>query len=929
MFISYNNVSTVTVKVEDLSEAISISQDTGLGLIVSPKTIDLTNAAQTIEIEVQENVQYSISIDDAGKGWIAHIGTKGLTSEKATFSIAANETYDDREGKITFKQTDGSLSETVVVRQSQTNGLFVTTSDYSLSNEAHTLSVEVKANVDFEVTSQADWITYVETKALKTSTITLSISANEGYDNRTGTVLVKQKNGDLTGQITITQKQTDYLMVAPTSFKVTNEAQNITIDVTDNVIYRVIIPDDAKEWITLKTDTQTKALSNDNVVLAIARNNTYDQRETSITLKQENGALSGTVSIIQAQSDTIGVSPTEINLPYSGGKATIHVETNVSVSAYVQGNPYWITLSEDSPTRSLQSQSFTILADENNGDDRDAYILFRGNGLEQKVHVVQSGFPIIVSASTLVADCLDGAELTLQVKAAGTWTVTEKGSSILTLSEKDGNAGSSSLTISFNGANCTNTDRTVNLEFQCEGLYKIVQLSQVPAFRFDSLDHTLPSSGGSYKFLFHVPRPFQSGLVRTYEYDNGFYQLLYYEGEDNAPDDVSIGEDSSDANPVDTYMYMMYNFEANYAKTARTGRFRLSFTDNGQTLVSEWINVTQLGDPNAGDEADGITTVLQQHSKGTGVPVVILGDGFTKADITSGTFASAARKAYDYFFSVEPVTSLREYFDVWSVSAVSSSNSFDGSTRFGSQFMGGTRIDGNDDVAVRYASKVVPSNKTNDMLIIIVLNSTRYAGTCYLHYWDYGSSRVLVYSVAYVPMSQQSGMTFEDVIHHEACGHGLGKLADEYTGNGAIPASEADNLEVFQRAGAYVNVDLHSDVVYTSWADYAADSRFGYERLSAYKGGYTYNSGVYRPTQTSIMDSNKGIFNAPSRAQIYKRVMGIANDWNWTFDYDSFVSFDATFRSNNYNSSAMSARQNYVERNDFVPLAPPVFVKDN
>ena len=244
--------ATVTVKVEDLSETISISQDTGIGLIVSTETIDLTNAAQTIEIEVQKNVQYSISIDDAGKDWITHVSTKGLTSEKAVFSIAANETYDNREGRITFKQTDGSLSATVVVKQSQTNGLFITTPEYNLSNEAHTLSVEVKANVDYEVTSQADWITHVETKALTASTIVLSIAANKGYDERTGLVYVKQKNGNLTGIITITQNQTDYLAVAPTSFNVTSEAQDITIDVTDNVRYKVIIPDDARLGLLLK-----------------------------------------------------------------------------------------------------------------------------------------------------------------------------------------------------------------------------------------------------------------------------------------------------------------------------------------------------------------------------------------------------------------------------------------------------------------------------------------------------------------------------------------------------------------------------------------------------------------------------------------------------------------------------------------------------
>ena len=83
--------ATVTVKVEELTETISISQDTGLGLIVSPSSFDLTNVAQTIEIEVQKNVEYNISIDPAAREWITHTGTKGLTSEKLAFSIAANE----------------------------------------------------------------------------------------------------------------------------------------------------------------------------------------------------------------------------------------------------------------------------------------------------------------------------------------------------------------------------------------------------------------------------------------------------------------------------------------------------------------------------------------------------------------------------------------------------------------------------------------------------------------------------------------------------------------------------------------------------------------------------------------------------------------------------------------------------------------------
>ena len=116
--------ATITVRVEELTETISVTQETGLGLIVSPTTFDLTNAAQEIEIEVQKNVQYAVSIDDACKDWISQKGTKALSSEKVTFAIAANETYDNREGKITIKQIEGELASTVIVKQKASNIVF-------------------------------------------------------------------------------------------------------------------------------------------------------------------------------------------------------------------------------------------------------------------------------------------------------------------------------------------------------------------------------------------------------------------------------------------------------------------------------------------------------------------------------------------------------------------------------------------------------------------------------------------------------------------------------------------------------------------------------------------------------------------------------------------------------------------------------------
>lgn len=352
--------ATLTVRVEELSETITVTQDTNLGLLVSPTSYDLTNAAQSIEVEVRANVKYTVEIDAACKDWISQTGTKALSTEKITFSIAANESYDNREGKITIKQTDGNLSETIVVKQSQTNGLFITTPEYDLSNEEHTLSVEVKANVSFQVSPQVDWIKYVETKALTSSTIVLSIEANATYDDRTGTVLVKQTNGDLSGTITINQKQTDGLFVTPTDVDVDNAEHTVELEVKNNVSYDVVIPDDAKEWISIKSNTATKALAENKVTLAIAQNTTYDNREASITIKQTDGALAETVKIKQAQTDGLFITTPEYNL--SNESHTLSVEVQANVSFEVTPEAEWIHYVQ---TKALNSSTITLTIDAN------------------------------------------------------------------------------------------------------------------------------------------------------------------------------------------------------------------------------------------------------------------------------------------------------------------------------------------------------------------------------------------------------------------------------------------------------------------------------------------------------------------------------------------------------------------------------------
>ncbi len=247
--------ATVTVKLAEISESLTITQDTGIGLILSPTTFTLTNAAQDIEIEVQKNVPYSINIDEAAASWIKAGGTKALTTDKVTFHISENKDYDDREGKITFKQTDGPLTSVVIVKQNQKDGLFINVNKYKIAQGGGTVEVAVSANVEYEVEPKVEWVHYVETKALNNTTTILTVDENDTYEPRDASVAFKQKNGDLVVSISINQAE----RIAVSSVSLSKSTTALIVGDSDD-LSAVALPDNATDDKTI-----TWASSNDAV----------------------------------------------------------------------------------------------------------------------------------------------------------------------------------------------------------------------------------------------------------------------------------------------------------------------------------------------------------------------------------------------------------------------------------------------------------------------------------------------------------------------------------------------------------------------------------------------------------------------------------------------------------------------------------------
>ena len=129
----------------------------------------------------------------------------------------------------------------------------------------------------------------------------------------------------------------------------------------------------------------------------------------------------------------------------------------------------------------------------------------------------------------------------------------------------------------------------------------------------------------------------------------------------------------------------------------------------------------------------------------------------------------------------------------------------------------------------------------------------------------------------------------------------MGRLADEYNyeENGSLldPGNEKmlSQLKELQGKGMFLNITTSSDFSQTIWADFVTDPRYqaiyASENLKCYEGAYGYYGGVYRLSNNSMMRSGTE-FNAPSRCLIYRRVMNIANGFNWNYSLDDFIQFD-------------------------------------
>ena len=361
-----------------------------------------------------------------------------------------------------------------------------------------------------------------------------------------------------------------------------------------------------------------------------------------------------------------------------------------------------------------------------------------------------------------------------------------------------------------------------------------------------------------------------------------------------------------------------FTVSANTTSSSRSGEIIFKNANNSflTVTVKQGIKTYTSSDYSQ----DGQVTRIHSATVGKGIDVVFVGDAF--ADKDQDLFNKYVELGKEAFFTEEPFRSTKDRFNIYRIGSVSKNGIITqegGDTKFSAQFGDGTYISGDHDAVFRFVQDKMPSVNLKKTIVFVIVNKAKYAGTC----WMFSDNK----AVCYVPLCRNEN-EYAQTLRHEGCGHGFGKLADEYfySSQGTIPTKKIAELKQWKgfAYGFYENVDLTSDRNTILWSKFISDSRYS-GKVDVYEGGYTYPYGVYRPTDNSIMRYNTGGFNAPSREAIYKKIMKFSEGDAWTYDYETFVAFDAPARSAEAVTRA-AAQCAAVDKANFIPLAPPVMV---
>ncbi len=254
----------------------------------------------------------------------------GISSENTWFSAE-----DDRNAAVAFKSIGGKVA------------------------------VDITTNVLWSFSKNGDWLT-IEADT-ETDRITLICESNKETEMLTGSVTITA--GDKTATIDVTQNAYGTLEIA-----VEDGLNNLTMPAVGELTTTLAILSSYEDWTfeTVACPWLLVEKDGDDLILTLEENETYEDRETVITLIAGAGAETPATEQIRISQDrAVLLTSSALSVPFTGtpvGEREITIETNFGEWTYQVEENDWLTVTETGsglkfkaePYGGEQSRSVTV-----------------------------------------------------------------------------------------------------------------------------------------------------------------------------------------------------------------------------------------------------------------------------------------------------------------------------------------------------------------------------------------------------------------------------------------------------------------------------------------------------------------------------------------------------------------------------------------
>lgn len=947
--------ATVVLKCGTVGKNIVVTQKQKDALTVTSSKYEVDSKGGNISVEVKANINFEVEVK---ADWIKQVkssNTRALVTSNLNFTIEPNETGDKREGEIIIKS--GELSETIKVYQGYENFITLTKKDFTIPEEGGNVDIEIKSTLNYEVKmlSDVDWITEVQSRAVSTHTHHYTVSPNETYDSREAKIVFyDSKDESVADTVSIYQMYKGAILVARNEYQFGIDGGTLDLTVQTNLEFNVEVSD---TWI--QQIQPTRALSEYNLSFAISENTEQKDREGTITVKDKNSDKKQTIIVKQSYVDLEREALIALYKATNGDNWTNNTNwcSDKPISEWygitVQDGELWIDLQFNNLVGELPKEIGSLkrltylfllgnkiigtIPEEIGNLDRLTILELSSNSIEGTIPK-EIGKLKELRVINLGHNTLEGniPEWIIDLPHLETFNVysnqlngniPEDIGRLTGLKNLELGANQLSGNIPESIGNLSKLERIDISWNQINGniLESIGNLTNLRSINFNSnlLSGSIPKEIGNLtnlKFLELESNQLSGNIPESIGYLTSLESLLISRNQfaGNFPESMKNLVNLKRLEAVGC------NFEGNIPKwfenlpledlNLQWNRFNGSVSMNLWNKWGRYIAGQQYGYIVSPEDyyvstdfsKDGEITVLQTHSKGSGIKLVLMGDLFVDKDMgEGGKYETLMKLAMENVFSIEPVKSLREYFDVIAIKAVSENDWMSGKTAF-ETLSDRNGVIYNIEKCEKYAGDAVKAvgsdfHDGNVHIIVVNLGAGAQTGMSQKTYGDgwYTSS------ISCCRYTAEDPDYFEDLIHHEVVGHGLGLLYDEYVSySGQISSEQMSYIKQwYNEYGWYANVDFTANAENVKWAHFINDSRYKDEGIGIYEGAVD-KYGIYRSTEYSTMregvvsEDGKtytvvGQFNAPSREAIYKNIMRKVYGNSWTYDYEEFVKFDA------------------------------------